>query len=96
MNTSKVLEITKIVYQKNKPYSKLYRARDFVYVRHGFRKDNDIYIGDRKIENSNYPPFMTIVRGDYSCVWGIFERKNGIKVMGDMAIGHQGLLNEQQ
>ena len=89
-------ENSAIIYQKNKPYSKLYRARDFVFVRHAFRKDKDFYFADRKIQNSNIPPFMTIVRGDYSSIWGILERKEGIKIVGDINISHQGYLNEQQ
>ena len=84
------------MYQKNRPYNKLYRSRDFVFVRHGFRKNKDFYVVDRKIENSNYPPFMTIVRGDYSCIWGILEKKDEIKVVGDLTMNHQGYLNDQQ
>lgn len=84
------------MYQKNKPYNKLYRSRDFVFIRHGFRKDQDFYIVDRKIENTNYPPFMTIVRGDYSSIWGILEKQDYIKVVGDFHISHEGYINEQQ
>lgn len=56
---------------KAKPYNKFYRARDFVFIRHGFRKNNNFYVADHDIDNINFPPFMTIVRGSYKCVWGI-------------------------
>lgn len=49
---------------KIKAYSSLYRARDFLFIRHAFRKDNDLYLVDKSIENINNPPFYTIVRGN--------------------------------
>ena len=56
-------ENSAIVYQKNKQYNKLYRPRDFVFLRHVFANAGDLYIIDKNLENSAYPPFITIVRG---------------------------------
>jgi hypothetical protein len=39
---------------------------------------------------------MTIVRGDYSSIWGILEKQDYIKVVGDFHISHEGYINEQQ
>jgi hypothetical protein len=51
------------MYQVNKPYNRLYRARDFVFIRHVFNIGSNIYMVDKSVENANYPPFITIVRG---------------------------------
>ena len=29
---------------------------------------------DKSFENSNYPPFMTIVRGEITTIWGVISR----------------------
>ncbi len=60
------------MYLVNKPYNRLYRARDFVFIRHVFSEGNKLYMIDKSIENTNYPPFMTIVRGTLCVVYGIF------------------------
>lgn len=56
-------ENSALIYTKIKPYNRLYRARDFVYLRHVFRDSDTYYIADKSIESINYPPFTTIVRG---------------------------------
>ena len=76
-------ENSAIMYMSKNAYNKLYRSRDFVFVRHGFSNGkNSYYIVDKEIENENIPPFITIVRGDYSAIWGIFCRNEKVKVMG--------------
>jgi hypothetical protein len=77
-------ENTAIIYQKHKAYSKIYRPRDFVYLKHVFKKDNNLYIVDKSLENVNYPPFITIVRGDITAVWGILNSKDYISVAADI------------
>lgn len=42
-------ENTAIVYLKIKAYSRIYRARDFIFLRHAFRKDGDIFVIDKSI-----------------------------------------------
>jgi hypothetical protein len=79
-------ENTAIIYQKHKAYSKIYRPRDFVYLRHVFKKDNNMYVVDKSLDNANYPPFMTIVRGDITTVWGILNSKDHITVAADIQI----------
>lgn len=56
-------ENSALMYQVNKAYNRLYRARDFVFIRHVFNNNNKVYMIDKSIENANYPPFLTIVRG---------------------------------
>lgn len=51
------------MYQVNKAYNRLYRGRDFVFIRHVFNNKSNVYMIDKSIENANYPPFLTIVRG---------------------------------
>ena len=54
------------MYMKTKPYNRLYRPRDFLFLRHVFREEGEkkfSYIIDKSVENMNYPPFITIVRG---------------------------------
>jgi hypothetical protein len=63
-------ENTAIIYMKIKAYSRIYRARDFVFLRHAFRKEQELYIVDKSIENVNFAPFLTIVRGKLQTVWG--------------------------
>jgi|JI6StandDraft_1071083.scaffolds.fasta_scaffold06281_2 hypothetical protein len=89
-------ENTAIVYQKHKAYSKIYRPRDFIFLRHVFKKDNNLYMVDKSLENANYPPFLTIVRGELTCVWGILNSKEHIFVAADIEIKNQGYLNEGQ
>ena len=40
-----------ILYQKNKPFNRLYRSRDFVFVRHIFspKNSNKCYIVDKSV-----------------------------------------------
>jgi hypothetical protein len=64
------------MYMKIKAYSRIYRARDFLFLRHAFRKDNELYLVDNSIENVNYPPFYTIVRGKLQTVWGFLPNSN--------------------
>ena len=56
-------ENSAFIYHINKAYNKMYRCRDFIYLRHIFRKENKLFMIDKSIENVNYPPFITIVRG---------------------------------
>jgi len=59
------------MYRNLKAYNKFYRARDFIFIRHGFSHKNMVYLIDKTIDNINFPPFMTLVRGEMSIVWGI-------------------------
>ena len=51
---------------------------------------------DKSIENSNYPPFMTLVRGQKCDVWGIFERQGYYQLLADIEMVNQGYLNQVQ
>ena len=37
------------MYQLNKAYNRLYRARDFVFIRHVFSVGNKVYMIDKSI-----------------------------------------------
>lgn len=89
-------ENTAIIYQKHKPYSRIYLARDFVFLRHVFKKDNNLYMVDKSLENSNCPPFTTIQRGEIVAIWGIFAAKDNVFTAADIEIKNQGFLNESQ
>lgn len=65
-------ENSALLYMVLKPFSRLYRSRDFIFIRHVFRSGKQVYMIDKSIENTNYPPFMTIVRGQLCIVYGIF------------------------
>jgi hypothetical protein len=67
-----------------KPFNRLYRARDFIFIRHVFKSGNQVYMIDKSIENSNYPPFMTLVRGQLCIVYGIFERGEKYELIVDV------------
>ena len=70
-----ISENSAIVYQKHKPYSKFYKARDFLYLRHVFAQGDHYYIIDKSIENSHYPPFSNIIRGTIKyCLWGLHAK----------------------
>ena len=73
-----------VMYQKHRSISKIYRARDFVFMRHVFRKGEDLYMVDKSIENASYPPFLTIVRGELQIVWGILKKDKGYEIVGDV------------
>lgn len=61
------------MYQKNKPYNKLYRSRDFVFIKHVFKQENNVYyIVQKSVEDIGIPPFTTIVRGEINGVWKIY------------------------
>lgn len=64
--------------------NKIYRSRDFVFMRHTFKKDNNLYFLDKSIENASYPPFLTIVRGDLQMVWGIIKKEKGYLIVSDI------------
>lgn len=91
-------ENSAIMYQTLKAYNKFYRSRDFVFVRHAFTHNNNFYLIDKSLDNINFPPFMTLVRGEISAVWGIIkdEKSQEVKLYGDFAIINSGLLNDQQ
>ena len=38
-----------VIYQKHKPMSKIYRARDFVFMRHVFKMNGNLYMVDKSI-----------------------------------------------
>ena len=63
------------MYQTLKAYNKFYRPRDFIFVRHAFSHKGNFYLIDKSIDNINYPPFMTLVRGEISIVWGIMQNE---------------------
>jgi hypothetical protein len=42
-------ENVSIVYQKNKAMNKIYRGRDFIFLRHVFKMNNNLYIIDKSI-----------------------------------------------
>ncbi len=89
-------ENSALMYQVNKAYNRLYRARDFVFIRHVFNQRQTVYMIDKSIENVNYPPFMTIVRGSLCNVFGIFDRKDNIELIADIEIQNEGLINPVQ
>jgi hypothetical protein len=64
--------------------SKIYRARDFVFMRHVFKMNGNLYILDKSIENASYPPFMTIVRGDLQIILGIIKKGSGHIIAADI------------
>lgn len=51
---------------------------------------------DKSIENTNYPPFMTIVRGTLCLVYGVFERSDKIELIVDVQLVNEGYLNQVQ
>lgn len=59
---------------KLKSYNRLYRCRDFIFLKHVFKTHNNIYIIDKSIENLSVPPFTTIVRGNLCILWGIIKK----------------------
>lgn len=80
-----------------KPFNRLYRPRDFVFIRHVFRKGpNCLYIADKDIQNSSFPPFVTVVRGRYNAIWGITCLKNKVKLALNIFMDNCGYLNENQ
>lgn len=91
-------ENSAVMYMKLKNYSKTYRGRDFLYLRHAFNTVDTIYIVDKSIENLSYPPFMTIVRGDYSAVFGLIQSKEKKEtlIIIDIQMDHSGIVNEEQ
>ena len=76
-------ENSAVMYQLNKPYNRLYRARDFVFIRHVFSSNEKVYMVDKSIEHVNYPPFLTIVRGNICNVYGLFERNDRVELIID-------------
>jgi hypothetical protein len=69
-------ENTVIAYQKHKAFDKNYRERDFLYLRHLFQRNNVIYMVDKSIEHSNFPPFDYITRGEIKLALWAFEAIN--------------------
>jgi len=91
-------ENTAILYLKIKAFSRIYRARDFVFLRHAFRRGAEIYLVDKSIENVNYTPFLTIVRGKLQTVWGFIPNSDNSEclLVIDCKLDHQGYINEDQ
>ena len=42
-------ENSAIIYHKNRPFSQWYRERDYLYLRHVFKYDEDFYVADKSI-----------------------------------------------
>ncbi len=42
-------------------------------IRHAFRHQNNVYLVDKSIDNMNFPPFLTLVRGEMTAVWVIIK-----------------------
>ena len=80
---------------KLKNYSAIYRGRDFLFLRHAFKKGDNLYLVDKSIESIDYPPFMTIVRGDLTAVWGFIQNKekNQTLLVVDITLNNEGILN---
>lgn len=90
-------ENSAIVYQKHKPYSKFYKARDYLYLRHVFSSNDQFYIIDKSIENSNYPPFSNIIRGTIKyCLWGLRVQNNETVITFECEHLHEGFLTAEQ
>jgi hypothetical protein len=81
-------ENSALMYLKTRPYNKLYRARDFLFLRHAFQKSNKTFIIDKSIDNISFPPFTTIVRGELCIVWGIVKEPNAWMLVGDIAMNN--------
>nr|BAJ99648.1 predicted protein [Hordeum vulgare subsp. vulgare] len=79
-------ENSALVYLVLKPFNRLYRSRDFIFIRHVFKAGRQVYMVDKSIENTNYPPFMTIVRGQLCIVYGLFEREHEFELIADVEI----------
>lgn len=87
-------ENSAISYQKHRAYSKWYRERDFLYLRHVFKLKEDYYIADKSIENTNFIPFDTIHRAKMlSQIAKISPSSSGSKLTIECEIDHGGLLN---
>lgn len=97
-----------IMYQIHKKESKWYHERDYLYLRHVFQYEENYYIADRWIENTNFIPIMGIERG--RIVYQVIkiipasnaeEEKSsssqgfnkGCRVMFETHMEHGGLLN---
>ena len=84
------------MYMKLKPYNRLYRSRDFVFLRHVFRDHNTHFMIDKSIENINYPPFTTIVRGFMTILWSVRKLQNSTQLIADIEVQNEGYLNATQ
>lgn len=89
-------ENSALLYQVLRPFNRLYRARDFVFIRHVFRSEKGLYMVDKSIENANYPPFITIVRGSLCIVYGLFEHQDTFQFIADAEIKNEGYLSDVQ
>ena len=91
-------ENTTVLYMNLRKQSALYRERDFLFLRHAFRKENTLYLVDKSIESPDYPPFMTIVRGEMRAVWGFVQNKEieQTLLILDLTIDNEGMLTEEQ
>jgi hypothetical protein len=89
-------ENSAVMYQLNKAYNRLYRPRDFVFIRHVFSYGEKVYMVDKSIENVNYPPFLTIIRAEFCNVYGLFEKEDRIELIADFELKNEGMLNPVQ
>jgi hypothetical protein len=82
------------MYEKRKAFSKWYRERDFLYLRHHFQLSGSFYIVDKSIENTNFIPFDTIHRGKivYQVI-KISPAQQGSRIIIEAHIENGGLLN---
>ncbi len=67
-------ENTVVAYQKHKAFDNHFRERDFLYIRHLFQKKGVVYMVDKSIDHSSFPPFDYITRGEVKlAVWAFEE-----------------------
>lgn len=92
-----IAENSAIMYQKHKAYNRFYRARDYLYLRHVFAEGSYHYVIDKSIENSHFPPFSSIIRGNMrSCIWCLRERKDETEITMEVDVAHEGFLTVEQ
>ena len=86
-----------IGYLKLKALSEWYRERDYVFLMHLFKFKHGYYLVGKSIENTNFVPFQSIIRGTIKhVIWKISESKNGCSIAMEINIDHGGLLNQNQ
>lgn len=87
-----------IAYRKEKPLNEWYRERDFVSLIHTFKEHDYYYFVEKSIENINFIPFQSIIRGDIKyAIWRIIEtNKGGSTIFMALNIEYNGLLNLAQ
>jgi hypothetical protein len=99
------LEIKSVIYSENssinleehQPYNRLFRPREFAYLRHVVRDSlGQLFLIDRSISQPMLPPRPHCVRGELFNVLRMSQNEQQVMLVIDMTLQHTAMTPQQE